>query len=126
MLVLLTGTGKFGSTQTEVIVRRMVSLTPSAPRFARVGDIFEAGAVVTVAGSSKTSPTVTVKLELEGSSADSLEVVEDSKRSIKMGSDGVEEVRFRLKAIKMGEASFKISAGESFLLHVTVNMIVLP
>lgn len=114
-MVLHTGTGRFGSVETELIVRRTVSLTPSAPRFARVGDIFEAGAVVTVSGSSASLPDVTVKLEPEGSSASNLEVVTDAERTLQVDSDGVVEVRFQLKAIKMGDASFKISAGEPII-----------
>lgn len=112
---LHTGTGKFGSGERELIVRRTVSLTPSAPRFARVGDVFEAGAVVTVSGSSTSLPNVTVKLELDGLSVSSLKVVGDPERILQVGLDGVEEVRFQLKAIKMGEASFKISAGEPII-----------
>lgn len=114
MLMNITGTGKFGSAEMEVIVRRRVSLTPSAPRFARVGDVFEAGAVVTVSDTSETNASVNVKLELQGSSAETLEVMKDSEQSVTMGADGTEEVRFQLKAIRVGEASFKISAGESF------------
>jgi hypothetical protein len=40
--------GRYGSGEGRLVVRRTLSLTPSVPRFVRVGDTFEAGAVVTV------------------------------------------------------------------------------
>ncbi|PNG99586.1 hypothetical protein TSOC_014631, partial [Tetrabaena socialis] len=51
---------KYGSAETKVVVRRLLSLTPSVPRFVRVGDSFEAGAVVTV-GSAPATVTVTLQ-----------------------------------------------------------------
>jgi uncharacterized protein YfaS (alpha-2-macroglobulin family) len=40
----------YGSAETSLIVRRSLSLTPLLPRFARYGDTFEAGVIVTAAG----------------------------------------------------------------------------
>jgi uncharacterized protein YfaS (alpha-2-macroglobulin family) len=37
----------YGAAESQVIVRRSLSLTAALPRFARVGDKFEAGVVVT-------------------------------------------------------------------------------
>ncbi|GMH46152.1 hypothetical protein BSKO_14120 [Bryopsis sp. KO-2023] len=107
----VSGGGKFGSAENELIVRRDVSLTPSAPRFVRVGDEFEAGAVVTVSG-AKTSPTVDVKVVLEGDSGELLEIVEESEASVEIGDDGTSEVRFLFKAKSMGDATFKITADD--------------
>lgn len=98
--------------EKDLIVRRKISLTPSAPRFARVGDVFEAGAVVTLSGSAKKRPRVTVTLELEGQSGDRLTVVDSSQQVIRMSQDGTEEIRFLIEATKVGEAAFKISAGQ--------------
>ncbi|GMH44587.1 hypothetical protein BSKO_12539 [Bryopsis sp. KO-2023] len=103
-----TANEKYGSVERELIVRRVVSLTSSAPRFARVGDEFEAGAVVTVSGTNPSKAEVSVAIELlEGAS---LEIVGKSQRIVKLGEDGTEEVRFQFKAKKMGEAKFKITA----------------
>ncbi|GMH44585.1 hypothetical protein BSKO_12537 [Bryopsis sp. KO-2023] len=103
-----TANEKYGSVERELIVRRAVSLTPSAPRFARVGDEFEAGAVVTVSGTNPSQANVSIAIELlEGPS---LEIVGESQRIVKLGEDGTEEVRFRFKAKQMGEAKFKITA----------------
>ncbi|GMH44586.1 hypothetical protein BSKO_12538 [Bryopsis sp. KO-2023] len=103
-----TATEKYGSVERELIVRRVVSLTPSAPRFARVGDEFEAGAVVTVSGTNPSRTNVSVAIDLlEGAF---LEIVGKSKRIVKLGEDGTEEVRFRFKAKQMGDAKFKITA----------------
>ena len=54
-------TARYGSGEGKVAVRRRLSLTPSVPRFVRVGDTFEAGAVVTV-GSAPATITVTLKV----------------------------------------------------------------
>ncbi|GMH44597.1 hypothetical protein BSKO_12549 [Bryopsis sp. KO-2023] len=103
-----TANEKYGIVERELIVRRAISLTPSAPRFARVGDAFEAGAVVTVSGINPSKTNVSVSIDLlEGAC---LEIVGKSERIVKLGEDGTEEVRFRFKAKKMGEAKFKISA----------------
>ncbi|KAG2447325.1 hypothetical protein HYH02_007655 [Chlamydomonas schloesseri] len=52
---------KYGSGEAKLAVRRALSLTPSVPRFVRVGDKFEAGVVVTVS-SAPASVTVNVKV----------------------------------------------------------------
>lgn len=76
-----------------------------------MGDTFEAGAVVTVSGSSKKVAPVSVRLSLSEDSATSLVLLDEEERTVEMGVDGTAEVRFKLKAVKMGEANFKISAG---------------
>lgn len=113
--LICSGTGKFGSAETELIVRRKVSIVPSIPRFARVGDVFEAGVVVTISGSLRAYPKVSVKLELDDLSRNTLEILKDNEQHVKVGADGNEEVRFKLKAIKVGEASFKVTAGSAWL-----------
>ncbi|GMH41739.1 hypothetical protein BSKO_09649 [Bryopsis sp. KO-2023] len=104
---------KYGSVERELIVRRAISLTPSAPRFARVGDEFEAGAVVTVSGTNPSKAEIFLTIEvLEWAS---LEIIR-SERIVIPGEDGTEEVGFqfpwlyRFKAKKMGQAKFKITA----------------
>lgn len=52
---------RYGSGEGRLVVRRALSLTPSAPRFVRVGDGFEAGCVVTVGSApARVSVTLTV------------------------------------------------------------------
>ncbi|GMH39924.1 hypothetical protein BSKO_07828 [Bryopsis sp. KO-2023] len=101
---VVTDDGKFGSEEEELIVRRTVSLTPSAPRFARIGDVFEGGAVVTITGIKKASVAVTVTAN------SNLDIVGSKSVKVSVGSDGQEEVRFNFKATKIGEAEFTISA----------------
>ncbi|GMH44595.1 hypothetical protein BSKO_12547 [Bryopsis sp. KO-2023] len=108
-----TANEKYGSVERELIVRRAISLTPSAPRFARVGDEFEAGAVVTVSGTNPSQANYSLTIELLEWA--SLEIV-GHRRIIIPGEDGTEEVGFQFpwlyqfKAKKMGEAKFKITA----------------
>ncbi|GMH35163.1 hypothetical protein BSKO_03031 [Bryopsis sp. KO-2023] len=105
-----TGTGRFGNAEEELIVRRVISLTPSAPRFARVGDVFEAGAVVTVSGSSKNRPSVSVRVLMEGETGERLELVDGGERTYNASDDGTDEIRFRFRAKRVGDATFKIIA----------------
>ncbi|GMH38987.1 hypothetical protein BSKO_06885 [Bryopsis sp. KO-2023] len=103
-----TATKRYGSTERELIVRRLISLAPSAPRFARVGDEFEAGAVVTISGANPSKTNVSVAIDLLEGTA--LEIVGESQRIVELREDGTEEARFRFKAKQMGEAKFKITA----------------
>eukprot|EP00198_Chlamydomonas_reinhardtii_P005013 XP_001694349.1 predicted protein [Chlamydomonas reinhardtii] len=58
---------RYGSGEGRLVVRRALSLTPSAPRFVRVGDGFEAGCVVTVGSApARVSVTLTVRFPLSG------------------------------------------------------------
>ncbi|GMH44461.1 hypothetical protein BSKO_12413 [Bryopsis sp. KO-2023] len=109
----VSGGGRFGSAENELIVRREVSLTPSAPRFVRLGDEFEAGAVITVVSGTKRAPTVDVKVMLEGERGELLEILDESEASVEIGGDGTSEVRFRFKAKSVvGDAAFKITADD--------------
>eukprot|EP00210_Caulerpa_lentillifera_P009043 g8630.t1 len=101
-----TGTGIFGSAESEIIVRREVSLTPSVPRFARVDDIFEAGAVVTASGS--TIVPISLTAEIDGP----LEFLGSSSQIVEVGGDGQEEARFLLRATMVGMANFTLVADD--------------
>eukprot|EP00210_Caulerpa_lentillifera_P001088 g1049.t1 len=102
-----SGSGLFGSAETEVIVRREVSLTPSVPRFARVGDVFEAGAVVTASGST------IVPISLTASAEGPLEFIGESSLTVEVGGDGQEEARFLVRATAVGMANFTLFADDS-------------
>ncbi|CAD7700532.1 unnamed protein product [Ostreobium quekettii] len=107
-----TDKARFGSVETEVIVRRKLSLTPSAPRIVRVGDAFEAGVIVTISGGSVSDVPITMDLKLEDKSQELLSLTTESERQIVTDADGQAEVRFGLQAEALGEAKFIISAGD--------------
>lgn len=102
---------RFGSVETEVIVRRQLSLIPSAPRFVRVGDIFEAGVIVTVSGGTVSGVPVTVDLAIVEDSKDLIFLETDAKTVMETDADGQMEIRFELRALKLGDANFVIRAG---------------
>ena len=106
---------RFGSVESEVIVRRQLSLTPSAPRFVRVGDDFEAGIIVTISGGTVSSVPVTVDLEIEDDSMEIISLQTDAKMETETDADGQIEIRFGLKAEALGEANFVIRAGVIYL-----------
>lgn len=65
-----TGDAWYGAAEAQIRVRRSVSLTPSLPRFARVGDAFEGGVLVSVPpGQSQTVVTVSCEAAAAGGSA---------------------------------------------------------
>lgn len=99
---------RFGSVETEVIVRRQLSLTPSAPRFVRVGDDFEAGVIATVSGGSVSGVPVIADLEIEEDSTEIISFQSDAKTEMKTDDDGQIEIRFGLKAEALGKANFII------------------
>ena len=101
-----SSSGLFGSAESEIIVRRQVSLTPSVPRFVRTGDVFEAGAVVTVSGSAGASISLTA--DVDGP----LEFIGNDAMSVDVGADGQEEARFTLKALSVGTANFTLFADD--------------
>lgn len=104
---------RFGSAETEVIVRRQLSLIPSAPRFVRVGDIFEAGVIVTVSDGTISEVPVTADLEIAEDSMALISLQTDAKTAMETDADCQMEIRFGLRAIALGDANFVIRAGDS-------------
>ncbi|CAD7694684.1 unnamed protein product, partial [Ostreobium quekettii] len=78
----VTDTPRFGSAEMEVIIRRKLSITPSAPRIVRVGDAFEAGVIVTISGGMVSNVPITVDLKIEGDSQDLLSLTVESEKEI--------------------------------------------
>ncbi|GLI63593.1 hypothetical protein VaNZ11_006598 [Volvox africanus] len=107
-------TAKYGSAEGEVVVRRRLSLTPSVPKFVRVGDTFEAGVVVTV-GSAPA--TVNVTLQVLNQSKSSLKSVGPISQTVTFsrGDDLQMEVRFNFTARAVGTASLVFAASDSAL-----------
>lgn len=102
MAVVITQTDRFGSGQTSVQVNKPVMALPAMPRFARVGDVFEAGVVVHAHGIPESEVTVTATLEGAGAQ---LTGAAEQKVSLKEGSP--REVRFSFKAMKPGVTAFR-------------------
>ena len=64
---------EFGTSETEIIVRRSLSVTAAIPRFARVSDSFSAGVIVTQQGSCgqpANCPDVTVTVSINGTAVE--------------------------------------------------------
>lgn len=102
MAVVITQTDRFGSGETSVQVNKKVMALPAMPRFARVGDAFEAGVVVHSHGMPEGE--VTVAASIEGGEAQ-LTGPAEQKVIIKEGSP--REVRFGFKAVKPGVGTFR-------------------
>lgn len=82
-----------GSGEAEVINRLPLSLTPSRPRLARVGDDFEAGTVITVSGDQVEGVPVTVTLLADPDKAQNLKQLpsDDGNEPRVQGSQGCED-----------------------------------
>jgi alpha-2-macroglobulin len=104
--VAASGAEQFGTTTRSVTVRKPLLLLPSFPRFVTPGDEFEAGAVVHndtgLAGNS------TVSLALGANSP--VEVVGPVSITVPTADATPQEVRFRLKATRLGTANFTLRA----------------
>ena len=140
-----------GSTEIEVINRLPLTLTPSAPRFVRIGDEFEAGVIVTLSTEEREGVKVTVTLlgdpaearnivflgddVTEGAFGEEEECDGDEELSclvvlqeqeFESDVDGQVEVRFRFAAVRLGDANITIRAdalGESDALQVTLPVL---
>ncbi len=102
MAVVITQTDRFGSGETSVQVNKPVMALPAMPRFARVGDAFEAGVVVHAHGMAEGEVTVTASIEGAGAQ---LTGAAEHKVMIKEGSP--REVRFGFKAMRPGITAFR-------------------
>ena len=105
MAVVITQTDRFGSGETSVQVNKPVMALPAMPRFARVGDAFQAGVVVHSHGASAGEVTVTASVEGGGAV---LTGATEQKVMIKEGSP--QEVRFAFKAMRPGVTAFRFKA----------------
>lgn len=116
------GGGRYGSGEGSIIVRRSISLTASVPRFVRVGDVFEAGVVVTVSGNTAagSSASVTVALTIAASPADgdAPEPLVTSSgapttKTVTLAAPVTQrEVRFAFEAAALGDATLQFSASD--------------
>ena len=100
MAVAVTQSERFGSGQAEIQVTKPVLALPSLPRFARVGDAFEAGVVVHAHGSG--AGEATVKAEVEGVTLDG-----PAELKVNVAEGAPKEVRFKFVAERPGTAKFR-------------------
>ncbi|MFT3709657.1 MAG: MG2 domain-containing protein [Archangium sp.] len=104
MAVVITQTDRFGSGEASVQVNKPVMALPALPRFARVGDSFEAGVVVHSHGTSAGEVTVTAKVE-GGVALDG-----PAEQKVVINEGAPKEVRFKFKGVKPGIATFVFKA----------------
>ncbi|KAG2494912.1 hypothetical protein HYH03_006847 [Edaphochlamys debaryana] len=102
---------KYGSAQTKLAVKRQLSLTPSVPRFARVGDEFEAGVVVTV-GSTPVNIRVTIQIAQPDDAPLTLLGLRTKTVSFTAGGGLQKEIRFTLTGIEIGVAGLTFLASD--------------
>jgi uncharacterized protein YfaS (alpha-2-macroglobulin family) len=106
MAVAVTNFERFGSGESSVQVSKPVLALPALPRFARVGDTFEAGVVVhshgSGAGEVTVTATVTGAAQLQGAAAAQVTVTEGSPK----------EVRFTFNATEPGTATFRFKVNK--------------
>ncbi|HEY0880607.1 MAG TPA: alpha-2-macroglobulin family protein, partial [Archangium sp.] len=101
MAVVVTQSDRFGAGETSLQVNKPVMALPAMPRFARVGDVFEAGVVVHAHGVA--AGEVSVVATVEGGAQ--LAGPAEQKVMIKEGSP--KEVRFAFKAVRPGITAFR-------------------
>lgn len=102
MAVVITQTDRFGSGETSVQVNKPVMALPAMPRFARVGDVFEAGVVVHAHGIAESEVTVTATIEGEGA-----QLTGSAEQKVLLKEGSPREVRFSFKAMKPGVTAFR-------------------
>ena len=91
---------EFGYGDAELKVNQPLMLLATLPRFARIGDEFEAGAVVH--NYSGQPGEATLALAVKG-----LELQGASSATVAVPDGGSKEVRFRFKAVQEGRATFQ-------------------
>lgn len=93
----------FGKSQTDVLVNQPLTMIAALPRFARIGDKFEAGVTVSNYTNQKTSVKVSV-------SASGIKSVGDLMQSVSLDANQSKEVRFKFEAEAEGKAEFAFVA----------------
>jgi len=100
MAVAVTTADRFGSGETAIQVNKPLLALPTLPRFARVGDTFEAGVVVHSHGPGEGPVTITAEVQrgvaLQGAAS----------RNVTVTANSPQEVRFPFTATAQGVATF--------------------
>lgn len=101
MAVAASQTGDFGGGEAAVAARLPMTTRPMMPRFARVGDEFEAGVVVGADASFNTPATVKVL-------ATGVTPLTGVTRTVNLTAGRAQDVMFRWRAEKTGTANFRV------------------
>ena len=103
MAVAVTPRDRFGSGQASIKVNKPLLALPAMPRFARVGDRFEAGVVVHAYGGEPGQVTVTA-------SAINARLLGTAVRKTEIDPSAPKEVRFAFAVDSPGVATFRFHA----------------
>ena len=103
MASALTEGNLYGNAQKDVIVTQPLILKPALPRFARLGDSFEAGVLLTNTTGDGGNATV-------GASAESIELTGLDSKSIRIEHGATKEVRFNWNTTEAADATFTFDA----------------
>jgi len=116
MASALTDNHTFGAAQTDIVVTKPLVQTPALPRFARIGDQFSAGVLVT--NRSDEAGTASISASAEG-----LTLRNDSTKTVQLQAGATREVRFDWTAPTAGDARLTFRArmnGETDALATTL------
>jgi hypothetical protein len=98
----------YGAGEAPLVVRRGVSLVPSAPRIVRAGDAFEAGVIVSRPGAG---PDAGGRVSVQASASGPEVVLASGRDADEKGADvaggGQQEVRFRFAAKQVGVLTWR-------------------
>jgi uncharacterized protein YfaS (alpha-2-macroglobulin family) len=103
MASALTETHTFGAAQTDIVVTKPLVLKDALPRFARMGDQFEAGVLVSNRSDEPGTATVTA-------SSQGLTLRGDSTRTVNLDAGATREVRFNWAAPTASDAELTFRA----------------
>jgi uncharacterized protein YfaS (alpha-2-macroglobulin family) len=123
--IMATGQTKnssFGAAEANIRVKKPLLLLEALPRFARLGDEFEAGIVV----HNHIHKSGEISVE---ASAENIELTGDTKKVLAIPDGQEKEVRFKYYADKVGKATFRFKvtlADESDGLELKIPIISPP
>ncbi|HKD43641.1 MAG TPA: MG2 domain-containing protein [Myxococcaceae bacterium] len=100
MAVAVTSGDRFGSGHGTIKVNKPLLALPALPRFARVGDRFEAGVVIHSYGAGEGEATVEA-------SARNARLVGPALKTVQLDPSAAQEVRFAFTVEKPGQATFR-------------------
>ena len=103
MATALSADNRFGAAHTDIVVTQPLVLQAALPRFARPGDRFEAGVLVTNRTDAAGEATVTAE-------ADGLALHGDASKRVRLDAGETREVRFDWTAERTGDAALTFAA----------------
>jgi len=103
MVVAVSGTDRFGSTESNITARLPLAVRPSAPRFANFGDAFELPVVL----QNQSDAPLGVDVVLQTSN---LTLVGPAGMQVTVPANDRIEVRFPVTTAQVGTAGFRVTA----------------